>query len=232
MGLRNLLEHQYECADGKLDTAVNNFVFASSVEIYGQSRGNAHPFTEDYCGYIDSNTLRAGYPESKRLGEALCQAYMVQRGIRPVVPRIARTYGPTLHSDDSKALSQFIRRGLSGRNIILKSAGTQLFSYAYVADVVAGVLFCLLRGDCGGAYNIADRRSDVRLRELAESIGRICGVAVDVEEPDAVERLGYSKAEYALMDASRLKGLGWSARYDLDEGIGRTLHILSSSAHQ
>ena len=55
------------------------FVFASSVEIYGENRGDVQQFTESYCGYIDSNTLRAGYPESKRCGEALCRAYARRR---------------------------------------------------------------------------------------------------------------------------------------------------------
>ena len=142
IGLQNLLEHQTNCAD---ESVGNNFLFASSVEIYGEIRGDERPFDEQYCGYIDSNTLRAGYPEAKRLGEALCQAYRVQRNIRPVIPRIARAYGPTLHADDTKALSQFLYRALDGKDIILKSQGTQLFSYAYVADVVQGCCFAYFK---------------------------------------------------------------------------------------
>lgn len=107
-GLQNLLE--YSLVGGN-DHRDGRFVFASSVEIYGKNRGDAERFDEQYCGYIDPNTLRAGYPEAKRLGEALCQAYSEQHGIDFVIPRIARTYGPTLHKDDSKALSQFITKG-------------------------------------------------------------------------------------------------------------------------
>ena len=69
------------------------FVYASSVEIYGQNRGDVEKFKEDYCGYIDCNALRAGYPESKRCGEALCQAYIKQYGVDIVIPRLARVYG-------------------------------------------------------------------------------------------------------------------------------------------
>ena len=60
---------------------MKRFVFASSVEVYGENRGDTDKFAEDYCGYIDCNTLRAGYPESKRAGEALCQAYKKEKGI-------------------------------------------------------------------------------------------------------------------------------------------------------
>ena len=132
------------------------FLFASTVEVYGENRGDQAYFTEDYCGYIDCNTLRAGYPESKRAGEALCQAYIRQKNLDVVIPRLSRVYGPTMLMSDTKALSQFIRNSLAGENIVLKSAGTQFFSYSYVADAVSGILYCLCKGACGEAYNIAD----------------------------------------------------------------------------
>ena len=115
-------------------------VFASSNEIYGENRGDIEKFPESYCGYINCNTLRAGYPESKRCGEALCQAYIQQKGLDIVIPRLTRSYGPTLLKSDTKALSQFLRKALLGEDIVLKSAGTQYYSYLYVADSVSGLL--------------------------------------------------------------------------------------------
>lgn len=85
-------------------------VLTSSVEIYGQNRGDIDYFDEKYSGYIDCNTLRAGYPESKRLSEALCQAYISEKGIDYVAARLPRTYGPTMLMSDTKALSQFIKK--------------------------------------------------------------------------------------------------------------------------
>ena len=78
-------------------------LFLSTVEIYGENRGDLDKFTEDYCGYIDCNTLRAGYPEGKRASESLCQAYIQKYGIDVVIPRISRTFGPTMLLSDSKA---------------------------------------------------------------------------------------------------------------------------------
>lgn len=201
-------------------------LLASSVEVYGENRGDAERFGEGYCGYIDCNTLRACYTESKRLGEAMCQAYRSQAGVGAVVARLARVYGPTLLPDDSKALSQFIRRALAGLDVVLKSDGSQRYSYLYAADAAAGLLKVLLDGADGEAYNLADPASDVSLRGLAELVAGEAGVGVAFEVPDAEEAAGYSKATVALMDASKANALGWRARYSIEEGVRRTLEML------
>lgn len=218
--------------DHLLDFAVKKkserFVFASSVEIYGENRGDIDQFTEEYCGYINCNTMRAGYPEGKRAGEALCQAYMKQKNLDVVVPRLARTYGPTMLQSDTKAISQFIKNGVDGSNIVLKSEGTQYYSYTYVADAVSGLLLCLLEGACGEAYNIADAGSDITLKDLAKIIADYTGRKVIFEIPDELERAGYSKATKALMNSSKLQALGWKAQYNIKDGLERTIEILRS----
>ena len=209
--------------------AVHNaerFLFASSVEIYGENRGDVSLFTEDYCGYINSNTLRAGYPESKRAGEALCQAYINQKGLNIVIPRLSRTYGPTLLPYDTKAMSQFLRKGVAREDIVLKSEGKQFFSYNYVADTVSGILWCLLYGDCGEAYNVSDEASNITLRDLAHLIADLSGTRVTFDLPDEVERQGYSTATVALMDSGKLREKGWAAKYDIRSGVARTLRLL------
>lgn len=204
------------------------FLFASSVEVYGENRGDVKSFKEDYCGYINCNTLRAGYPESKRAGEALCQAYIKQKGLDIVIARLARTYGPTLLSTDSKALSQFLHKGIAGEDIVLKSEGKQFFSYSYVADAVSGILWCLIYGACGEAYNVSDSKSDIILRDLAELIAEKCGTTVKFDLPDEIERQGYSTATVAVMDSTKLQNLHWKAHYTIQSGIERTLKLLKA----
>lgn len=216
-GLQNLLEYSSACGA--------RLLFASSVEVYGENRGDVERFSEDYCGYIDCNTLRACYTEAKRLGEAMCQAYRSQKGVDVVIPRIARVYGPTLLPDDSKALSQFIHKALDGEDVVLKSAGTQRFSYLYVADAVTGLLATLLNGGNGGAYNLADD-SDIQLKDLAAAVANAGGTKVVFDLPDEVESAGYSKASLALMDGSKAWALGWNPTYDLNSGIKQTLTVL------
>lgn len=219
IGLQNMLEF----------AVIHNatrFTFTSSNEIYGENRGDVEFFTEDYCGYINSNTMRAGYPESKRCGEALCQAYKAQKGLDVVIPRPTRSYGPTMLMSDTKAVSQFIKKGITGEDIVLKSEGMQYYSYSYVADTVSGLLYVLMKGKSGEAYNIADEKSDILLKDLASTIAGITGRRVVFEIPDVVEAAGYSTATKARLDGNKLKQLGWKANYGIVSGMTRTLEIL------
>ncbi|MBR1658100.1 MAG: NAD-dependent epimerase/dehydratase family protein [Synergistaceae bacterium] len=221
IGLNNLL-------DFSRSNGTERFIFASSVEVYGGNRGDTEYFSEDYCGNIDISKARSGYCEAKRCGETLCQSYIQQYGIDVVIPRFSRTYGSTMKMNDSKAISQFIRKGAAREDIVLKSEGNQLYSYSYVSDAVSGLMTVLLAGENGKAYNVADSESDISLKELAGIIAEYSGTKVIFELPDEKEQRGYSPAMKAIMASSRLKSLGWSAHYDIKSGIKRTLDILSS----
>ncbi len=221
IGLQNML-------DFAVKHSATRFAFASSNEIYGENRGDVEFFEEDYCGYINSNTMRAGYPESKRCGEALCQAYKAQKGLDIVIPRFTRSYGPTMLRTDTKAISQFINKAISGEDIVLKSAGNQFYSYTYMADAISGLLYILLCGENGEAYNIADEASDITLKDLATIIAGITGHKVVFEVPDAVEAAGYSTATKARLDGQKLKSLGWKPKYDINSGMERTIRILKN----
>lgn len=225
-GMYNLLQYMRStCTEAR-------FLLTSSVEIYGQNRGDCEAFKEEYCGYINCNTLRAGYPESKRLCESLCQAAIEQYKLDCVVLRFSRTYGPTMLRTDSKALSQFLLNGAAGEDIILKSEGKQFFSYTYVADAVSAMLSVLLKGKTGEAYNVADRLSDIKLRELAKIVAEEAGVRVRFEFPDKIESKGFSTATQAILDPTKIQALGWEAHFELRRGINHTLHLLKEAYFQ
>lgn len=222
IGLKNMLDYA-------VAANAERFLFTSSVEIYGENKGDTERFKEDYLGYIDCNTLRAGYPESKRAGEALCQAYLKQKKLDIVIPRLARTYGPSLLKTDTKAISQFIKNAVANEDIILKSEGTQMYSYVYVADAVSGLLTCLLLGKNGEAYNVSDSDSEISLRDLAALISGYVGKKVVCEAPEIIEAAGYSKATKAILDSSKLRGLGWKPNFNIKEGLAHTLDILKKT---
>lgn len=219
IGTKNLLDyavaHQTE-----------RICFLSSVEVYGENRGDVDKFEEAYLGYLDCNTLRAGYPESKRVGETLCNAYGEAHGLPYVIPRLSRLYGPTMLPTDTKAISQFIRKTAAGEDIVLKSEGTQKYSYTFVTDAVNAILYIMLMGENGEAYNVADAESDIELRELASILAQIAGKEVVFELPEESERKGYSTATKAVLDASKLEKLGWNAKVHLLEGLRCTLEMI------
>lgn len=222
LGTKNLLDI---CAED------NNcrFVFPSSVEIYGENRGDIELFSEDYLGYINSNTLRAGYPESKRVCESLCQAYIKEKKVNVVIPRLPRVYGPTMQRDDSKALAQFIKKAAQKEDIILKSNGKQYYSFLYVMDAVTGILTTMFYGKNGEAYNISDESCDGTLRTAAEICASVGESTVLYNIPDETEKQGYSTATKARLDGNKIKKLGWEPEYNLEDGIKRTIAILQQS---
>lgn len=219
-GTKNVLEF---AAGHKVKRVIN----ASSVEIYGENRGDTERFTEDYCGYIDCNTLRAGYPEGKRLSETLCQAFVAEKNLDVISARLGRVYGAPLLVSDTKATTQFIRSTVSGNDIILKSEGKQIYSYVYVADAVTAFLILLTKGVSGEAYNIAS--DEIKsFRETAETLADINDKKILLQIPSETERKGYSVVQKALMDSSKIKMLGWRASYSLKKGLERTVYTLRS----
>lgn len=207
------------------------FMFCSSVEAYGQNNGDVDEFCEDYSGYVDCNTLRAGYPSAKRASESLCNAYAEEfKAFDFVIARIGRIYGPTVIIGDSKAPTQFIMNAVRGENIVLKSAGTQEFSYGYVGDCATAMLYILAKGKNGEAYNIADPNSRVLLRDFAQSCALAGNTTLIAGTPTAAEKAGYSKITKAVMNTDKLLSLGWRADYNVENGVLRTVNYLKELA--
>ena len=204
------------------------FFFFSSVEIYGENRNDVDKFDEEYLGYINCNTTRAGYCES----EALCNAFASQKGQDFVIGRFSRVYGPTMSPEDSKAIAQFIKKAVSGEDILLKSEGNQLYSYTYVVDAATAALCLLLQGENGSAVNIADSASDIRLKDLASLLAKEAGTKVVFELPDSAEKAGYSTATKAVLDTTKIEQLGWRAMTPLDQGLRKTVQILREDINE
>lgn len=196
------------------------FILASSCEIYGD--GKNEPMDELYCGYINSNTARAGYNEAKRVSESMCQSFAQQYGIESCVFRLARVFGADKTKKDSKAMAQFIRNALNGENIVLKSLGLQRYSYIYISDAVSGIFKVILDGKSGEAYNISADYDGLTLGQYAEYIASLGGTSViyQVENnPNA------SQSTNALLDNSKIKKLGFVPKYSICEGLARTYLI-------
>ena len=216
-GAENALELACRCGATVL--------YPSTVEIYGNAT-DQHPMSEGFTGSLNLSTSRSCYTESKRVCEAMCQSYIAEKGIRVLIVRLSRVFGPTMLESDSKASSQFIKKALAGEDVVLKSKGEQSYSYTYVTDAVAAMLHVLLNGENGVAYNVSCEGCDVRLKEFAQVCAEISGKRIVYDLPSEEEAKGYSIATNAILDNTRLKTLGFTPRYGLEDAIRRTVEIL------
>lgn len=201
-------------------------LYPSTVEVYGNARGE-DVFTEDYTGQLNLSTARACYTESKRVSEALCQSYIAEKGAKVKIVRLSRIFGPTMLMSDTKASSQFIIKALKGEDIVLKSKGEQFFSYTYVADAVGAILYVLLHGENGVAYNIANDQCNVHLKDFAQACAEWARKKVIFDLPSEVERKGFSVAMNAILDIRRLRAIGWNPQYNMKDALERALTILN-----
>jgi len=219
LGTKNLMD--YGIARG-----MKRFLYVSSGEVYGQPNENQDAFTEDYCGPIDLSSPRSCYPEGKRAAEALCQSYKSQYGVDVVIVRPCHLFGPTMSRDDSRAVAEFLWGAAEGRDIILKSDGLKERSHCYVMDAVQGLLVALEKGKSGEAYNIADKRYQMAIREFAEQAAEAGGCEVKFQLPNEVENQGYSRIPRQVLDADKLESLGWDRQERLISAISETVTIM------
>jgi len=202
------------------------FLFVSSGEVYGQGDPALEAFTEEYSGYVDPTAVRSCYPASKRAAETLCASYAQQYGLETVIVRPCHTYGPNATAQDNRANVQFVNSAVAGENIIMKSRGTQMRSYCYVADCVSAMLTVLLDGKCGEAYNIANPAARTTIAGFAQAVAEATGVQVLFEEPDAVAKSQQTAISYAVLDSQKLCALGWQGQYTVEDGVRQTVRTL------
>lgn len=199
-GVANLMEY------GRQHN-MHRFLYVSTGEIYGD--GN-RVFSENDCGYLDCTTPRACYPSSKRAAETLCVSYAEEYGIDTVIARPCHTYGPHFTESDNRVFCQFVRNVLRGEDIVMKSDGSQMRSWCYVVDCSLALLYILLKGENGNAYNVADPTSTFTIRQLAETIAEAEGRRVVFANPSDAERKAFTNISHAVFDTTKLQNLGWS----------------------
>lgn len=201
-------------------------LYVSSSEVYGK-KDSPDPYKELDYGYVDILNPRACYPSSKRASETLCAAYKQECEVDFVIVRPGHIYGPTITDSDSRASAQFSRLAAQGKDIVMKSAGTQLRSYTYAMDCASAILTVLLEGNSGEAYNISNPDSIVSIRELAECIAEVAGVNVFFEQASSKEQRSYNMMDNSSLYSKKLESLGWRGLFNLERGVNHTLNCFS-----
>ena len=219
-GVSNLIEYG-------LVHEMKRFLYVSTGEVYGVNDANL--LDESSYGFVDILNTRSCYPSSKRAAETLAMCYAGEYGADVVVARPCHTYGPHFTESDNRVFAQFIRNVINGDDIVMKSAGTQYRSWCYVEDCVSALLYILLKGKRGEAYNIADKSSVVSIRELAEMIAHIAGRKVLMQVPSDIEKKGFTPIKRAVFDTAKLEALGWMVNGTMEEKLRVTIDICQAN---
>lgn len=208
-------------------------LFISSGEVYGEMSGSMAPFAEAYSGHVDPMDVRSCYPSSKRAAETLCVSFANQYDVDVVVARPSHVYGPNMKNTDSRAIASFIRDAAAGRDIVMKSQGTQVRGYCYVVDAASAILTIMFSGKCCDAYNVSDRKSVISVRDMARLVAECGNTKLVVSEPSELEKTGYTPVMRQVLDSTKLEALGWTARTHIKDGISKTLNIFKEvSGHK
>ena len=191
---------------------------ASTSEVYGDPA--VHPQTEDYRGNVNCIGIRSCYDEGKRCAETLFFDYHRQHKINIRVVRIFNTYGPRMHPNDGRVVSNFVIQALNNRDITVFGDGSQSRSFCYVDDLIDGLIRMMnTSNDFAGPVNIGNP-NEFSILELAETVIELTGstskiIFQPLPEDDPMQRR-------PNIDLAREK-LGWAPKIQLKEGLERTI---------
>jgi UDP-glucuronate decarboxylase len=191
---------------------------ASTSEVYGDPQ--IHPQREGYWGHVNPIGMRSCYDEGKRCAETLFFDYRRQHGLRIKVARIFNTYGPKMHPNDGRVVSNFIMQALQNDPITIYGDGSQSRSFCYVDDMIEGFVRLMSSPDeTTGPINLGNP-GEFTIRELAEKIIDITGSSSRLE----LKALPSDDPTQRQPDITRAReSLGWEPTVVLDDGLRRTI---------
>ena len=198
---------------------------ASTSEVYGDP--SVHPQPEGYWGHVNPIGPRSCYDEGKRCAETLFFDYHRQHGVDIKVARIFNTYGPRMHPNDGRVVSNFITQALAGEDITLYGDGQQTRSFCYVDDLVEGFLRLMDTGpEVTGPVNIGNP-SEFTMRELAELVLKLTGAKSGLRHLPLPPDDPRQRQPDIKMARERL---GWEPRVALEQGLQRTIDYFRTLA--
>jgi UDP-glucuronate decarboxylase len=201
-------------------------LIASTSEVYGDPL--EHPQSEPYWGNVNPIGPRACYDEGKRCAEALTVSYARQYGVATRVARIFNTYGPRMHEDDGRVVSNFVLQALRDKPITIYGDGGQTRSFCYVSDLIQGFVRLQALSDDPGPVNLGNPREST-IRELAELITRLTSAKSKLR----IEPLPVDDPVRRCPDISKAKRLlGWEPRITLEEGLLKTIEYMREAVVQ
>lgn len=212
--------------DYALKHSVKGFIYLSSLEVYGEIHNDAKPITENIQGYLDTMAVRSSYPMAKRAVENLCCLYAMEYSVPVKVARLTQTTGAGLAKNDNRIIAQFARLAANGQDIVLHTTGEAARPYCYTTDAISAILYILLKGKAGEAYNVANENTYISAKEMAEFIRDNFNSSIKVRI-ELNDNMGYAPVTKLRLSTEKLRSLGWRPIYNLKEILSRLLASFS-----
>lgn len=203
---------------------VKRLLYVSSSEVYGK-KSKDDPFVEGQYGVVDIDNIRSSYAIAKRASEMMCKAYSSEYGVETVMVRPGHIYGPSAKKTDKRISSDFAFKAANGEKLEMKSSGFQKRSYCYSVDCAAQILAVLLKGESGQAYNIGHDEITT-IRDMAQILAKSGNVELTVAEPTDAEQKAFNPMNNSSLDNSKVKALGYTDNFTVEEGLSHTVQIL------
>lgn len=203
------------------------YLFISSREIYGQPDEGQEFFYENTYGFVDQLNPRSCYSEGKKAAETMCVCFHEEYGLNTKIARLAHTYGPGMSIYDGRVQADFLKNVYHNEDIVLKSEGTAVRTYTYIADAIAGMYRILLDSE-DIVYNIGNEAGKVSIRDLAEILVSIYperGLKLVFDIPEGGTK-GTAPYTLGILSSEKLRKLGWDPKYSVKDGFKRTLEYL------
>lgn len=218
LGMKYLLDY----AKGK---GTKRVLYISTSEVYGRKEHNNPSKINEY-GWIDLLNSRNSYSIGKCAAETMCASYADEYGVESVIIRPGHIYGPTAVESDNRVSSAWAYDVARGKDIVMKSDGSQIRSYCYCLDSASAILTVLLKGENVHAYNISNPDSIINIRGMAEILAKSAGVQLKMELPTEAEKKGFNPMSNSSLDSTELLALGWKGLFDAERGFSHTVEIL------
>jgi nucleoside-diphosphate-sugar epimerase len=203
---------------------VEGVVFASSLEVYG-SNDTDEPITEDFQGYLNPTEVRSSYNMGKRAAECLCHAFAKEYGVPVKIARLTQTTGAGFAYNDNRVIVQFARLAAEGKDIVLHTTGEAARPYLYTTDAVSGLLYIMLKGEVGEAYNVANEDTYISARGLAEYLQQNVNPSISVRI-ELKNNMGYAPNTKLCLSTEKLSALGWQPLYGLKDLFERLIKYI------
>ena len=206
---------------------VKSFVYLSSLEVYGNVKNDSEVITEEQQGYLNPMSLRSSYPMAKRAAETLCHLYAKEFHVPVKIARLTQTTGAGIARDDNRVIAQFARLTAEGKDIVLHTTGESARPYCYTIDAITALLYILLKGNNGEAYNVSGKETYVSVYDMAMFVKDTfnSGINVRIELDDT---MGYAPVTKLRLSTEKLESLGWVPQYGLKDILGRLIEYLRS----